>query len=364
VRAIGVLLLLALIGATSPASAAVVARRGTGAAVEGRVIAIDEGGVQVQAESGATIAIPWDSVRRVTMDQPDLRLRKFLPMAEDLWRARSRVQRGDMALAEPLLARLFEQYRGQTHETALIVAEGLLRALLFRGGNEAAIIPALEVGRLRRAGITTDRYGNLEPVLDEESFLCPQLAPAWSRSRFLEAVERDLADYDARGDEVVAEIAALYARAVRQELGTMSASPDEGETSSVGGIPLVRLFVALGSSDPQEREEARNALDRMLPEFQGWREGWIRFALGRSLLMESGVGRQQRGMVELLHVPARFHKTLPYLSGLALAAVEDAASQQGDGELSAVMHAELARLYPNHPVHTAPGAADRTKDSS
>jgi hypothetical protein len=204
----------------------------------------------------------------------------------------------------------------------------------------------------------------MDPVYDQESFLCPQLAPAWSRSRLLQAVENDLAEYDSQGDEVVEAMVDLYGQAIRQELGFPPTTPQAGATRSQGGLALLRLCVALGSPEKQQREDARREVERLLPEFAGWREAWVRFALGRSLLMESGVGRHQRGMVELLHVPAQFHRTLPYLSGLALAAVAEAGREQNDAELAALMEAELARLYPHHPAHRATASADQAKDSS
>ena len=75
--------------------------------------------------------------------------------------------------------------------------------------------------------------------------------------------------------------------------------------------------------------------------------------LGRSLLQETGIGRRQRGMVGLLHLPARFGLDQPYLAGLALAHVAAALEESGDAEAASSLRLELVRRFPNHPVHQA-----------
>jgi hypothetical protein len=343
--------LLAAAGA-GPAAGDVVERRGAEGALEGEVTIVDDAGVRLRTASGATHFVPWDRVRRVVTDGPDTLVERFGATAEDLWRARSRVERGDAALAEPLFERLFEQYRGATHETALVVAEGLLRCRIARGANAAAVIPALEAGRLRRAGVSTDSYGSLPEMLDEDTGLCPQLAPAWVNSRALQRAARDLADYDAGDDEVVAGLAELYRRCMRRQIGEriVGETPPPGSAMDHPGVDLMILLADCSAPDGEQRTVARQRLRRQLAELPRWSEAWARFALGVSQLRESGVGRQQRGMVNLIHIPARFGAEQPYLAGLSLAWVAEAAEARGDSELADSMRAELARRFPNHPV--------------
>ena len=133
-----------------------VERRGTEGAIEGRITRVDDAGVHVASPQGADHFVPWDRVRRVDSRHPPPGLDRWMPVAVELWRARSRVERNDTSLAEPLLERLFERYRGKTHTTALVVAEGLLRCRLAHSAHARAVIPALEVARLRRANVSTD----------------------------------------------------------------------------------------------------------------------------------------------------------------------------------------------------------------
>ena len=159
-----------------PGAGDMVERRGSEPALEGEITIINEAGVTIRSSLGAVHVVPWDRVRRVEGKVEDPTLDEKMAIAVDLWRSRSRVERGDTTLAEPLLERLFERYRGQTHETALVVAEGLLRCRLARADHALAVVPALEVARLRRAQITTDTYSVLAAT---ESFL--KIEGSWGR---------------------------------------------------------------------------------------------------------------------------------------------------------------------------------------
>ena len=194
----------------------VVERRGAEPALEGVVVGLTDAAITIRTESGGEHIVPWDHVRDVRMDPPEPTLAARLERAEDLWRARSRLQRGDARLAEDLFVRLFEHYRGQTHETARVVAEGLLRCRIAHGANTAATIPALEVARLHAAGIEIDTYSMLPDVFDERTLLCPHVPPAWVRDRALTRLDRELAAYEC-DEPVVNELARLYRiAAVRQ----------------------------------------------------------------------------------------------------------------------------------------------------
>jgi hypothetical protein len=331
-------------------------RRGAEPAIVGRITVVDDSGVSVRSAQGATHFVPWDRVRRIVTDRPPAGLERWRDTAETLWRARSRVERNDTALAEPLLERLFEQYRGRTHETALVVAEGLLRCRLVRGANAAALIPALEVGRLHRAGVETASYAMLRPVIDEETSLCPELAPAWLSSRALDRLQRDLEEYDAKDDPIIAALASGYLRALRRQLGVGGAAgseePGEAAPPEHPGVQLLTWCAACGADDAQRRRAARDRLRLEMPTMPTWGEAWARFALGTSLLREDGIGRRQRGLLDLVHLPARFGRSHPYLAGLSLAWCGEASSAWGDASAAAAFEAELSRRFPNHPVHT------------
>ncbi len=339
------------------AYADVVERRGAEPAVDGSVTQIDDAGVVVRSALGAVHFIPWDRVRSVQTDRTDPTLAARLEAAVDLWRARSRVERHDTSLAEPVLERLFEQYQGRTHETALVVAEGLLRCRVARADQVLAVIPALEVARLRRAAVTTEAYATLDPDFDTRYALCSVVAPVWLPSPRLESLAHDLEAYDAQGDEVVRALAEAYRVAVLRTLGTL---PEPGPaTASIDhpGIDLMRRLNACRSDNADARNAAREQLRREIPKMPAWAEAWTRYQIGVSLLSESGIGRRNKGAVSLIHLPARFNRTHPYLAGLALAEVAVALDQAGDAAAAGRLRSELNRIYPNHPLHANSGVS-------
>jgi hypothetical protein len=341
----------------------VIERRGIEPPLIGEVTGLDDGAVYLRSMHDARHEIPWDRVRDVRSDRTLLGLPEHLERAEELWRARSRVERGDFELAEPILIRQFERYRGSTNETALVVAEGLLRCRLVRGANAAAVIPALETARLLDAGVSTQSYAMLEPVVDPTSLLCTELPPVWIDSRDLEKLLRDLAEYDAH-DEIVDAMARLYLIAAERRLGVDQASDAQARAAGEHDHPGVRLLARLvAATDPDAdlRERSRRQLQKDLENAPLWSTAWIHYGLGGSLIRESGVGRQQRGVVHLLHLPARFARRQPYLAGVALADAAAAVERHGNRAAAHTLRTQLNRSFPNHPIHERDDrtAADR-----
>jgi hypothetical protein len=328
-----------------------ITRRGTEPGLDGTIINVNDNGVSIRSGTGAEHAVTWDRIREVQTDDPSLQrgVDEYRDTALALWRARSRLDRGDMAMAEPLFDRLFAEYRGRTSETALIVAEGVLRCRLARGADDTAIIPALEVARLRRKGVKTTAYSVLPEHYDEATALWQRLPPAWAPTSALARVEAELKSYDAGGDTVVAALASLYRAAARQQ---MNLAPEEAANLALDhpGVALMRSLVMASSADSDQRAAARAALEKRRPELPEWALAWSYFAIGESLLRESGLGQRERGVVSLAHLPATFRSQQPYLAALALARMSAALASMGDAAGAAVLRTELERTFPNHPA--------------
>jgi hypothetical protein len=318
---------------------------------------IDSEGITVETQPGVSQRVLWDQIRDVDAVHPDARLDEFLPLAEDLWRARSRLQRHDARTAEPLFERLFERYHGQTHESALVVAEGLLRCRLARDELMRAVLPALEVARLRMDGIETDSYATLPAIFDEATALCTMLPPGWMHEVIggggLTPVMRDqlaaaLSEYDAQGNDVVAAIAELYRQSiVREDIGALRA---DREVQRHPGVRLLRDIVQMGAMDSGPREAARARLLREASNLPDWAEAWARFHSGASLLKEADASRADRGAVHLSHLPARFAQRQPYLAGLAIATLAEMYDSRGNTSAAESLRSELVLRFPNHPI--------------
>ncbi|MCZ6834684.1 MAG: hypothetical protein O7G85_02825 [Planctomycetota bacterium] len=330
------------------------------------IVFMDDGGVTVRIANGDSQVIPWDIVRDVEMETGDHLLAQRLELAQDLWRARSRLQRQDPTLAEPLFERLFERYRGQDNECALIVAEGLLRCRLARGAQESAVIPFLEMVRLRRTGFKTDRYAQLIEVYEEVFGLCPQLAPAWANFVALDKMQRDLSTYDSRGDEILKAIAETYRFSARLALrGATALENDEWpHWPNHDGLDLLEDLLGTMSPDDDRQTSARTRLLRQIPQIPPWAESWIRYRVGISLLTESGEHQRQKGLVSLAHLPARFGRITPYLAGLATARMAQELEREGRSEEGAILRAELERRFPGHPILYMNEEDQKPSDSS
>ncbi|MBL9120216.1 MAG: hypothetical protein JNL80_09920 [Phycisphaerae bacterium] len=365
-------MLLASVSLTpSVALAAIVVVRGGAEAIACERIDFERGGLRI-TKAGVASSIPWDQVQTVT-DRPLTETeRGQLAVATELWRARSRVQRGDYPLASALLEKHFATFRGSNTEVALIVAEGLLRCRLSTSREAdrlASILPALEVARLRRAKITTDRYATLPPVLDDATLLSPALAPTWQPDAGTEAIatEIDRAFPDGATPPVDAEtlrMARVYAALLR------GAAPPVGKREE-GGVGLLAAMAELSrtgadqpSLDAEARAKARTAALSAAKSLPTWARGWAGFAVGRSLVAEEDRDARVQGVLRLLEVAALGPDCPPSLANEALALSAEALRTMGDAESAAIVERELAGRGGGVAIRkrqAAPGATTNSK---
>jgi len=348
-----------------------VLRRGSAPPLQGDVLGFNDEGVRIRTALGAEQVVPWDRVRDVQSARLPPNIGALMQQADALWRARSRVERGDTELAEPLLERLFQQTRGRTGETALVVAEGLLRCRLARGEQAGALLPWLEVVRLRRAGVGTLSYSTLPAIVDDTTLLSAALPPVIPAGAGLERLRLDLEAFvrppvggndPAAGDPVVRALAEAYSSAlVVSAEGPPTPllelpAPPEAESRSVRddpGVSLLRMLLGTAAADPQVRLAAQQRL-ASVELASPWQSAWKHFFLGASLLRDEDRHARRRGAIELLHLPARSSRTLPWLSGVGLRLAADELARQGEDSDAALLRRELETLHPHHPLRSAP----------
>jgi len=349
----------------TPAVGDLVERRGQSSAIEGTVTRVGEDGVEIATESGARHMVPWDRVRRVESERHASQIATMMPIAESLWRARSRVERGDTLLAEALFERLFERYRGQSNETAVVVAEGLLRCRLARGEQALAVIPALELARLRRLNLTTDAYRALPPVLDAETLLCPQLPPLLPEGPGLERLRGEAFDTT---DPVVRAMAAAYRAAptVRRDGVVTAARPlaalDERAIDHPGATLLDALVRASVASD--QRAVLVDALVADAERMPSFAQPWLHVVHGLALIDDDDPAAARRGVVRLLRIPALHIRRQPWLAGSALLVAAHAEHRVGDPDAAAILRRELQSSFHSHPLVSAPPRRAVTAEES
>lgn len=345
--------LLAVVLMSLDVKADLVDRRAGGTPIEGDIRQITQSGVQIRDKNGVTHTIPWDRIRDVQMTYRDPRLEEFLPMAEALWRARTRLERGDRTLSEPIFSRFFTQTRGEDHETALMVAEGLMRVRLARGANAAAVLPMLEVIRLRRAGIRSDSFSMLPNMFDEvvsgES-LCVQLPPLFARTESLQSLVKAIDSYDALGDTYVEHLAKSYRRAAEAALygGQTTEDRTKGHGHFIDDVIDTHWKVAAQAPSRSFRSQAD--LDGQLDELPQWAKIWALYALGVQKTDSSDLNRRDRGLVQLASVAANRADQFPYITGLALDRLATELEQDGQSTSSLSLRRELQVQLPRHPI--------------
>lgn len=331
--------LVALLGAAA-AERARVELRGGAAGIDASDLRFGSDGLRVARVGGGEETIPWDRVAAVTGATLDASEREWLAIAEDLWRARFRIQRGDAAAARPLFERHEARFRGERSETALVVAEGLLRCRLAEGDPRRAIASALEVAALRRAAVATDRYANLPEVLDATTLLAPSLVPLWAALPSEEAALLvDPARYD---DPVVRRLAELHGAILRGE------RVDAGRESEPGPA-LLAAIAAIDVRSPEALQRSRRDLAAATRELPPWAKAWTGHALGRRLVESGDPTLATEGVLELLRVAADPAPPLPALSLRSLELAAGALRASGDADSAAVVEREIVALGGRRP---------------
>ena len=165
----------------------------------GQAMGVGPQGVRVRSPQGDVVVVGWDRVLAVPASLREA-AEPFRNLATDTWRARTRLERGDLVLAEPLLQATFERAQAEQRllrgPTGMVVAEGLLRCRLARGAVAAAIEPWLlwmdaAIVRQPRTTFANSTWATdvgLASAIDPASELCPYLPPIWLDSPSLRLV--------------------------------------------------------------------------------------------------------------------------------------------------------------------------------
>lgn len=371
-------------------------RRGAGVGIVAALVLCMSAGGQVELRSGerlegevedATIAalklapessggparlVSWDRVKRVEGEGAS-KAKTYEPVMDQLWRARTRVERGDFAAAEPLLEKLREMYGAEEGPSAAVVAECTIRCYLAREARGAAAsawlwLTSLTEKKSGSGGAKVQWVGgttNLPAITDPGTHLAPAIPPIWTPGAATRAAATatDWAALKARGG-VAGELASLYEKAARFEAGIDAEVVIGPQTHADPAVSIVREIVMARAGDAAARETARKAIQTRLSlgaarveggrmrsaQTPSWLEAWLRMGLGMSMIREEDSSTRMRGVIELLHVPARFQSEQPNLAGIALAEAAVVMADEGDTGAAVALKQELQSRYAGHPV--------------
>lgn len=379
--------IVAGLGFCSGAGADAVTLRQGGTAF-GTVEAMDPGGVSLRRAAdrnaprpaadgpGAQVLdrIGWDRIASIELDGGSDRwpsLPSLLADGERLWRARTRLERGDASLA----ARAIEgPWSPMSVEgpSAAVSAMVELQVALAAGDHARAVRAQLEALRLRRRGfdaptlvewIEPTGSGAFErhPVVDAAIPLCPVLPPFARRDEERAAMLAAIDSFDAKGDRELDAIRLAFAAALdpsRPSVPAPTKGADRGDDSEVGrALELLRAVRDARSADPAERVRGRESLVQARRRWPEWTEAWARFAIGSGWLLDGTPESIRAGQLELLHLPARFARSQPYLAPFAASLAARASIDAGRPE-------EAQRILPESAPPSrsdAPGAPAETR---
>lgn len=332
----------------------------------GQPMGVGPQGVQVRSPQGHVVVVGWDRVLQLPAALAEAG-EPFEALSHESWRARARIERGDLVLAEPVLQGLFEESRSGKlvlrGPTGLVVAEGLLRCRLARGASAAAIEPWLawldsaivRQPRTTYAHRTWAQEAGLPTVVDPATELCPLLPPMWLATPSLQ-LTLQYKPIEGERDKATA-MRALYQAAARHELGQqVAALPDVPREAAT---ELVRDIVASRVLDASGRTTARARLEAALPSATApWLSAWIRAAIGRSLVLESEEELRLRGIAQLLRVHVLHREDSPYLADICLAEAAATLESMGQGDAARRLARELSRASSQSPVLSWPPVAE------
>ena len=322
----------------------------TGSVIDAPIEGVSLDGVAIGG--AAPRVLGWDAVYFARGEGAE-EVEVYRDWSDDVWRAKSRLMRGDLELASPLFDELFARLMrdGVAGPTGLVIAEGALRCRVWENRHSDAIEAWAAALRIRETGQRQSGESGAAGVIDARTLLVPTLPPMWLEGsaaavQVHESLERS------GGSESSQAILNLYRVCAGHDAGRdVEWSLEAGRFGE--GYEFVDTIIRARDSDARTRSAARAQLTGIIKEKSGtWQEAWARAALGRSLLMEESREERDRGVLHLLHVPARFARAQPHLAAVSLAEAGRALHRHGDHESVSQILLELRNRYPQH------GAAD------
>ena len=267
---------------------------------------------------GRRTMVRWDLILDLAPPSGELtpELTDGMTLGRTVWRAATRLQRGDVPNAEPLFEDAARKLAGARGPLAALVAEGLTRCRIERGDLRGAT----EAYLWARA-CTPDTHAPVLLTIDDETGLPTSLPPLIIGPSNTAQASSNVAD----------DIAALYRAA-------LTGNTDDLPGAESASARFMRELIEVQTLPSQERDRlARRLIRRLDARDPWWQEAWTRLAVGAALARETDPATVRRGVVQLLHVPVRDEGRTPELTRIALELAAERLHAIGD-------HAEAARV--------------------
>ena len=330
----------------------------------GRIVAEDGDGIVIEVAGTPPVRqfIRWDLVRGIEGPGPEPPSRASrLALGESIWRGRVRLDRGDAAAAEPLLAAAASALSREDGALALAAWEELLRARIALGGelaDAATRTPSLRASARPLGDLAVPLPARPDPVDPATGLVCAA-PPAWA-TRAEATRAREGFEAIAASARDAALIAQLYAQIAASDAGDPQPPPSRGARPAgspppprgalARGVELLEAWAAAVSSDAEGRRRGRETLRRMARELSPAMRAWAIYAGGRSLAMESDPKQRRIGATEMLKAAAAHGALAPILERAARARAAEALDAAGDAGSAALLQVEGALGEPQYSV--------------
>lgn len=271
-----------------------------------RLVSLDEVGVAYLELDAGDRVVPsrarWDEIRGLEGARvPDGALER----GTRAWRARTRLARGEHALAAPLFEALAAEAAAPATAGAFdpahrrILAEGLLRTRLETGDLGGAAVAALEAMRLEREGVALDEVA-VAPAPRIAGLGWPSDLPLLPIEWSLPPEARTIlaARLDSFSGTVVATEAALVATALLGSEAPILVGRED--------TPLRRALAEVSALRVTSPEDAFAGREARLAGVDPAVARWIHGQIGERLLASEDPALRRRGLLEWLCIPARF----------------------------------------------------------
>ena len=269
---------------------------------------------------GSTL-FPWSEIASLKSTRPRPALEKFHEDGRKLWRARIRLQRGDLLLAEPIFEQICHENTLSDSHDARVAHEGYLRCLIARGKIIEAVPSWLTVARLEELG-TPSPYQNLPPIVDDETLLCPHLPLIWLN------------------DSSTKETLALF---------------DEPSSPRLQAL-VMQLINAIGL-DQQATINKTSLLIQSLqnqlgdPTNKSWLSMWSNWFSALNLLNQTESTTRNEALLKLAIIASEGKTIQPWLSCAAMYRLADELRIDGNIEAASQIIDDAKRSFPSHPIH-------------
>jgi len=320
----------------------------------------DADGVMVRSTDGKTVieqVLRWDQIRTVDGGTPSPERAAWLAAGEQLWRARTRLARGDLVGARVAFTAATALLEVQTNTSArlsrLMALEGLARTSAVVPDDPARVAQALEAAALRSQVGALDGWLTGGDAFDARSGLMLTVPPTWMDATRAAAAcaSLDAAAARARGtqDLVAAGILESAARIASAEAGKPRPAAAGSKTAAPPGLlrkgrQLIDLWADALSDDEAARKRARQGLAQIERSEEGALRLLAIYAQGRSLVLEKDPEEVRRGVGKMLLIPAAHADAIPVLTDAALEQSAEALARIRDDGAAGTLRAARADL--------------------